>query len=197
MSVLLPPSPFPDSWTVELTPTHAPLLQRFFEENPEYFHATTGEPAGPGEGIDEISSQLPEGTPFTKKWVIGYVGKDEALFAMVNVITDLLAVSVFHIGTFIVATSRHGNGQAQVLNCSVEDWAIANGAEWMRLGVVSGNTRAERFWARVGYVPVKERPGIEMGKRIVTVRNMVKPLTGRDMNEYYALIPRDRPSSAD
>lgn len=196
MAVLLPPSPVPDSRTVELTPAQAPLLQRFFEENPEYFLATTGEPAGSEEGIEEITSQLPEGTPFTKKWVIGYVSRDESLFAMVNVITNLLAVSVFHIGTFIVATSRHGRGQAQVLNRSVEDWAVANGAEWMRLGVVSGNTRAERFWSRVGYEPVKERPGIEMGKRIVTVRNMVKPLTGREISEYYALIPRDRPTNA-
>ncbi|PTT79875.1 GNAT family N-acetyltransferase [Pelomonas sp. HMWF004] len=192
MRMSLPSSPFPFSHAVELTPAHAPLLQRFFDENPAYFLATSGAPAGPAEALEEITSELPPETPFTKKWVIGYVGAG-SLFAMVNVITDLLATSIFHIGTFILATSRHGTGDAQVLNRSIEDWAVANGAVWMRLGVVQGNLRAERFWARQGYLPVRERPGIEMGSRVVTVRNMVKPLGDSDLEEYFALAPRDRP----
>lgn len=49
--------------------------------------------------------------------------------------------------TTIVATARHGTGDAQVLNRGLESWAVANGAVWMWLGVVQGNTRAERFWA--------------------------------------------------
>lgn len=192
MQVLLPVSPFPGTHSFELTPASAPVLQRFFEENPEYFLATSGAPAGPHEALEEITSQVPPGTPFTKKWVVGYAGEDGSLFAMVNVITDLLAASIFHIGTFIVATSRHGNGQAQILNRSVEQLALANGAAWMRLGVVQGNLRAERFWARQGYVPVRERPGIEMGTRVVTVQNMVKPLLAKSLEEYFALAPRDR-----
>lgn len=189
----LPVSPIEGVHTVELTADRAPLLQQFFDENPAYFLATSGEPAGPNEGLEEITSELPAGMSFTKKWVIGYVGTNGALVAMANVITDLLASSIFHIGTFIVATDRHGSGDAQVLNDGLEQWAMANGAAWLRLGVVQGNTRAERFWASRGYIPVRERPGIEMGKRIVTVRNMVKPLRGGTIEQYFALAPRDRP----
>ena len=106
--------------------------------------------------------------------------------------------SVFgHIGhVHRAARSRHGTGDAQRLNQGLETWSSANGAAWMRLGVVQGNTRAERFWAGQGYVPVRERPGIEMGKRMVTVRNMVKPLTHRTLEQYFELAPRDRPGSA-
>jgi GNAT superfamily N-acetyltransferase len=188
----LPVSPIQDVHTVELTADRAPLLQRFFEENPAYFLATSGELAGPQEGLEEIISELPVGMSFTKKWVVGYVGTNGALIAMANVITDLLATSIFHIGTFIVATERHGSGEAQVLHHGLEEWALANGAAWLRLGVVQGNVRAERFWATQGYIPVRERPGIEMGKRVVTVRNMVKPLSGGCLEEYFALAPRDR-----
>lgn len=189
----LPVSPIQGIHTVELTADQAPLLQQFFEQNPAYFLATSGEPAGPNEGLEEITSELPAGMSFTKKWVVGYVGTDGALIAMANVITDLLATSIFHIGTFIVATERHGSGEAQVLNEGLEAWAVANGAAWLRLGVVQGNTRAERFWAAQGYIPVRERPCIEMGKRIVTIRNMVKPLSAGTFEEYFALAPRDRP----
>ena len=193
MPTALPVSPIQGIHTVELTVDRAPLLQRFFEENPAHFLATSGEPAGPQEGLEEITSELPAGMSFTKKWVVDYVGANGALMAMANVITDLLATSIFHIGTFIVATERHGNGEAQALNHGLEQWAVANGAAWLRLGVVQGNTRAERFWATQGYIPVRGRPGIEIGKRVVVVRNMVKPLSGGSLEEYFALAPRDRP----
>jgi GNAT superfamily N-acetyltransferase len=189
----LPSSPLPGVATVELTEERAPLLQRFFDENPAYFLATQGEPAGTGEALDEITSQLPAGMSFTKKWVVGYAATDGSLVAMASVITDLLAKSIFHIGTFIVATERHGNGDAQRLHDGLVAWAVANGAQWMRLGVVQGNTRAERFWAAQGYVPVRERPGIQMGSRVVIVRNMVKPLAGGRLDAYDSLAPRDAP----
>jgi GNAT superfamily N-acetyltransferase len=188
----LPVSPIEALRTIELTLDRAPLLQRFFNENPAYFLATSGELAGPDEAIEEITSDLPAGWSFTKKWVIGYADDHGSLAAMANVITDLLATSVFHIGTFIVATERHGTGDAQVLYRGLEQWAAGNGAAWLRLGVVQGNARAERFWASLGYIPVRERPGIQMGSRSVTVRNMVKPLAGNTLEEYLSLVPRDR-----
>jgi ribosomal protein S18 acetylase RimI-like enzyme len=196
MRTALPVSPLQGVHTVELTSDLAPLLQRFFDENPAYFLATSGAPAGPQEGLDEITSELPSGLSFTKKWVVGYVDANGSLIAMANVITDLLATTIFHIGTFIVATERHGTGEAQILNRGLEEWAAANGAAWMRLGVVRGNTPAERFWAAQGYIRVRERPDIEMGKRFVTVQNMVKPLLGGVLEDYFALAPRDRPESA-
>ena len=189
----LPGAPIPSISTVELTADQAPLLQRFFDKNPAYFLATSGEPAGPGEGLEEITSALPSGWSFTKKWVIGYVDHEEELVAMANVITDLLAVSVFHVGTFIVATERHGNGDARALYGGLEGWALRKGASWMRLGVVQGNERAERFWKSRGYLPVRARPGIQMGARVVTVQNMVKPPRGQNLESYFSLVARDRP----
>lgn len=196
MPTELPVSPLPGLHTIELTPDRAPLLQRFFDDNPAYFLATSGVPPGPGEALEEITEDLPAGMRFTKKWVVGYVGERGALVAMANVITDLLAPGIFHIGTFIVATDRHGSGLAQQLHRGLEQWSAANGAAWMRLGVVQGHARAERFWAAEGYRPVRVRPGIQMGPRVVTVRTMVKPLAGGDLEDYFALAPRDRPEAA-
>ena len=45
----LPVSPIAGIRTIELTADRTPELQRFFDENPAYFLATSGEPAGPDE----------------------------------------------------------------------------------------------------------------------------------------------------
>jgi GNAT superfamily N-acetyltransferase len=192
----LPTSPIPTLSTIELTPALAPLLQEFFEANPAYFLATSGAPAGPGEALEEITSQVPAEFSFTKKWVVGYANSQGSLVAMANVITDLFAPTIFQVGTFIVATERHGTGDAQALYHGIEAWAETSGATWMRLGVVQGNTRAERFWVSQGYVPVRARAGILMGDRSVTVQNMVKSLAGTSLEAYLAIVPRDRPEGA-
>jgi len=65
--------------------------------------------------------------------------------------------------------------------------------EMRRLGVVRGNTRAERYWESLGYVQTRTREGVQMGKLTNTVRVMVKPLAGGTIEEFLSLVPRDRP----
>jgi GNAT superfamily N-acetyltransferase len=189
----LPASPIATLRTVELTPDFEARLQQFYEANPAYFDAVQGEAAGPNEAHETIHDELPAGWPFTKIWLIGYLDADDALAAMANVVSDLLAPDVWHIGLFIVATARRGNGEAQALYRSLESWAAANGARWLRLGVVQGNGRAERFWASLGYQQVRTRPDVVMGQRTNTLRVMVKPLGDDSLERYLSLVERDRP----
>lgn len=192
----LPCCPLPGLRTIELTPEFEPLLQNFFDANPQYFFAVQGEPAGPNEARDEIRGELPNGWSCTKKWLIGYPGANGSLAAMATVVSDLLAPGVWHIGLFIVGSSRHGTGDAQALYRGLETWAASNGAKWMRLGVVLGNSRAERFWEALGYVEVRTRSGVAMGKLTNTIRVMFKPLAGGTMEQYLSLVPRDHPEPA-
>lgn len=183
----------PGLTAMELTPSDEPLLQRFFVENPLYFLAVHGRPAEPLEAHEEINEPLPEGWPYTKRWIVGYVAADGRLAAMANVVSDLLAPQVWHVGTFIVATERHGRGDAQVLLQGLEAWAQAQGAQWLRLGVVSGHLRAERFWERQGFQQIRLRTGVVMGQRTNTLRVMCKPLAGGTLQDYLARVVRDRP----
>ena len=191
----LPPSPLADVETIALTPDHAPLLQTFFDAYPAYFLGTTGETAGPGEAVEEITGMVPSDMSHSDKLVVGYVGATGALVAMSTLITDMPVPSIFHIGTFILATDRHGSGDAQVLHRGLEDWARTNGGTWMRLGVVQGHARAERFWSAQGYVPLRSRQNVPMGRRAVTIQTRVKPLCGGALAEYLERVPRDRPDS--
>jgi GNAT superfamily N-acetyltransferase len=194
-STVLPASPMAGLRTSELGAGSEAALQRFFEANPEYFVIVTGEPAEPGDAHEEIHGELPEGWPFTKKWLVGYLDEAGAVEAVADVVSDLLAPGVWHIGLFIVATPRHGNGDAPLLYRSLETWARENGAHWMRLGVVEGNVRGRRFWERMGFVEVRKREAVAMGKLTHTLRVMAKPLAGGAFDDYLALVPRDRPES--
>lgn len=188
----LPRSPIAGLRTVELTPRYEHALQRFFDANPEYFIAVNGERPGPDAAREEIRAELPQGFSHTRKWLLGYMDEAKALAAMANVVSDLFADGVWHIGLFIVATPRHGSGDAQRLYAGLEAWARANGACWLRLGVVQGNARAEGFWQRLGFIQTRTRL-VEMGTRMNTVRVMMKPLAGGTREQYLSLVERDRP----
>ncbi len=162
----------------ELQKEDTPELQRFFEANPEYFLAVEGRPAKSTEAEEEFHDVPPEGWNYTKLWYLGFVNETNAMIGMASVVSDLLAERVWHIGLFMVATPRFGSGDARALYQALEEWAIGNGAQWFRLGVVEGNTRAERFWEKVGFVETRKRHGIEMGNLVNTVRYMAKPLAG-------------------
>ncbi|MDE2627075.1 MAG: GNAT family N-acetyltransferase [Burkholderiales bacterium] len=189
----LPSSPIPGLRTVEITSADEPVLQCFFDANPQYFLAVQGQPAAADEAHEEIHGELPPGWRCTKKWLVGCVDAQGSLQAMANVVSDLLAPGVWHIGLFIVATARFGTGDAQALYRGLETWASAEGANWMRLGVVQGNVRAERFWEALGFVQTRTRSGVEMGKLTNTLRVMVKPLAGGTLEQYLSLVERDRP----
>lgn len=189
----LPSSPFSAVQAIALTPESEPMLQAFFEANPAYFWAVQGEPATPGEAREEIHEELPPEIAFAKKWLIGYANADGGLIAMVNLLADIFSPGVWNISTFILASARHGTGDAQALYASVESWAKSCGACWLRLGVVGGNSRAERFWETRGFVQTRERHNYQVRQQVNTLRVMYKPLCGGDLEEYLSLVPRDRP----
>lgn len=168
----------------------------FFEATPLYFLAVNGEPAQPREAHEELFGDLPAGWPFTQRYIFGYQDSGGRLAAIANVVSDLLAKGVWHVGTFIVETARHGTGDAQALHESLEHWDRSGGARWMRLGVVQGHAGAEAFWLRRGYEQVAVRHGVVMGLRTNAIRVMAKPLFGQALSEYYSLVERDRPASA-
>ncbi|MFL1416585.1 GNAT family N-acetyltransferase [Pseudomonas fildesensis] len=180
---------------VELLGHDEAELQRFFERAPDYFIAVNGEPATPTEAHEELQGQLPPGWRCRRMYWLGYRDAEDQLVAVVNIAADLLADGVWHIGLLLVDTRLHGSGLAQRLHVDLEAWAVENGAQWLRLTVVVGNTRAERFWPKLGYVPVRTRDGIMMGRQVNTVSIQVRALAGGQVDEYLEWVGRDRPGT--
>jgi len=179
---------------LELQGADVPVMQRFFDANPEYNLLINGEPPGPDDAQTEFDEAPPPEMPHGKLWWIAFTDAQHTLHGVAHVVTDLLAPGVWHVGLFIVATALHGQGAAPALYQALERWMAAQGAQWLRLGVVQGNARAEAFWLRQGYVEVRQRHDVPTGARRNTIRVMVKP-TGADHNvsNYLAVVGRDRP----
>jgi len=179
----------------KLTESDLPALQAFFEANPDYFVAVNGMAPRADEARQEFEDRPPAGMPFDDAFIIGFADDSGRLIAMASITANLLAPRVWHIGLFIVATSLHGSGTAASLYAGLEAWLQAQGALWIRLGAVVGNTRAERFWERQGFTEVRRRTGTQLGDITHTIRVFVKPLGTPGLDDYLDLVARDRPES--
>lgn len=178
---------------VELGGSDAVELQQFFERAPDYFIAVNGEPATPSEAHEELQGQLSAGWSCSQMYWLGYRDGQGRLVAVVNVAANLLAEGVWHIGLLLVDARLHGTGLAQRLHADLEVWAVRKGAQWLRLTVVIGNTKAERFWPKLGYVQVRTREGITMGRQVNSVSIQIKALAGGQVDDYLQRVERDRP----
>lgn len=172
-----------------------PLLQALYDANPLYFEAVSGRPAWPGEAQEAFDDRPPPEMPYRDQECLGLFDPDGTLVGVTIVVRDLMAPGVWHVALFLLATALHGSGLAPALYQALEDWAVQGGAQWMRLGVVVGNTRAEQFWDRRGFAPVRLREHILSSDRTNLLRVMVKPLAGQPVPAYLERVPRDRPET--
>ena len=179
----------------ELGAAELPLLQTLFEANPEYFLGVTGKSPGPEAAVEEFNDLPPASMNWTRRRVLGFFDASHHLEGMAVIVSDLCAPGVWHVALFLMATARHGTGAAQEIYGAIESWMKQGGALWLRLGVVRGQSRAERFWERLGFREVRLREGIDTGGKINAVRVLVKPLTGAGIDAYLEAVPRDHPES--
>ena len=184
-----------------LQPQDAPALQAFYAANPDYFDTVDGAPPPATAAADDLAGRPPPEMPWRERWFLGIDEDDNPRdaatpgprVAVAEVVRDLLAPGVWHIGLLIVATPQWGSGLAGRVVQGLEDWARRAGAEWMRLGVVQVNARGLRFWQKQGYTVVRAREQVPFGAQTHRVLVMVKPLRGHTLADYLERVPRDRP----
>jgi GNAT superfamily N-acetyltransferase len=187
----------PAGYGRDLAPEEVPLLQALLDANPEYFQTINGRNAHADEAQLEFDERPPPYLSYTQHFCIGLFehGNEAALVGVAIVSADLAAAGVWHIGLFLVASRLHGKGQAGQLYQGLEAWIRRSGAVWLRLGVVQGNLKAERFWARQGYHYLRERRDVDTGGRLNHISVLLKPLGEAGIDEYLARVPRDQPGS--
>ncbi len=181
---------------VVLTASDIPEIQRLYEANPEYSLNVMGRPPKPNDAYEEFFDTPPPEFPWRAQWILGFVNAGDKLIGVASIVADLFAAAVWHIGYFMIETKRHGAGLARAIYDALEAHIRREGAVWLRLGVVVGNGRAEKFWARCGYMETRRRENYVLGDAVHTVRVMVKPLRERSIDDYLSVVPRDRPESS-
>jgi GNAT superfamily N-acetyltransferase len=179
----------------ELAASEVPLLQELFEANPEYFILVNGRRPNADEAQVEFDELPPAHLTYNKRWFLGLFDRARDLAGVAVVVSDFCATGVWHIALLLLATRLHGRGAAGSIYDALEVWMRRQGAKWLRLGVVEGNARAERFWAKCGFCEVRTRLGVDTGGRVNNVRVLVKSLDTAAISGYLNRVPRDQPDS--
>ena len=106
----------------ELASHDVSRLQAFLDANPAYSLAVEGRRPPPDAAQTEFDERPPAGFPYTRRWLLGFDDKtaDGTLMGVADIVSDLLAPRVWHIGLFIVATALHGGGAARALYAALE-----------------------------------------------------------------------------
>jgi GNAT superfamily N-acetyltransferase len=157
-----------------------------------FWRCTGGGPKRMRRSVSSISGRR---RSYTRCWFVGFYDGSGGLVGVTIVVSDLAAPRVWHIAFFLVATVLHGTGAAAEIYAALEEWAIRHGAQWIRLGVVEGYRRAERFWEKWGFQEVRVRNDHVGGDTTAIVRVLVKPLGVAGMEEYLKAVPRDQRDS--
>lgn len=178
---------------VVLTAADVSAIQRLYEANPEYSLLVMGRLPKPNDAHDDFHDLPLTDIPLREQWMWGFVDSRDELIGVAGIVADLFAPTVWHIGYFMIETKQHGAGVARAVYDAIEAYIRNQGAVWLRLGVVVGNTRAEKFWLRCRYTEVRTRDNYVLGDKTHVVRVMVKPLLGGALSDYLQLVPRDRP----
>ncbi len=174
----------------------ADALQRFLEDNPGYSRLVAGRDWLPGEALSELQARPPADWPQGPARHLAVLDAETGAWrGYLNWVEELLAPGVWHIGLFLIDERHQGKGlAAQVLDAWTAH-ARRLGADWLRLGVVVGNARAEAFWLRQGFQEVRRRDGVSMGVLTQCVRVMVRPLGAAVLQAYLQAVPRDQPDA--
>lgn len=184
-----------DLRAVPMTVGDVPQLQALFEANPGYFQRINGRPPPADAAQVEFDESPPPHLGFGQRWMLGVHQPDGELVGVINLLSDLCTAGAWHIALFWLVDRLHGRGRAEPLHAALEQHARQHGALWLRLSVIAGNARAERFWQRLGYVEVRRRLGVDTGGRLNDARVLIKPLAGLGLDAYLQRVPRDRPES--
>ena len=167
-------------------------LQAFFEANPAYTRLVEGREVAPDAAATEFDDAPPAPFAFDRRWLL--LVRERAsgeLVGVIDLVKDLLAPGIWHVGLFFVAERLHGSGVAAELHAALQGWMQGQGARWLRLNVVDRNRRGVRFWRRQGYAFVCPRQWTAPSGQVNTVWTLVKPLAGESLAGYLAAQTRD------
>ena len=136
---------------VRLDESRRPELQAFYEGCADYFELVTGQPPGPNEAQDLLTS-LPRGKTHDDKFVIGLFDAPGHLVGILDVIRDFPKPHEWYLGLLMFEPTLRGQKLGDRVYHRLEEWVRELGGKAIHLIVQEQNPKALRFWERMGFV---------------------------------------------
>jgi GNAT superfamily N-acetyltransferase len=154
-----------------LTAGDVPALQAMLVRCTDYFHVVYGHGPEPAEA-EALLAARPEGLAPAHKWTFGVFEKNN-LCGIVDALGDFPEKATWTLGLLLLDPTFRNRGLGRACYQAFETWAGSQGAVRVRLGVVTQNEGALRFWTRLGFAEEARRPyrgGACEGRLIVMSR---------------------------
>ena len=151
-------------------------LQEFYGGCADYFELVTGQPPGPDEARQLLTS-LPRGKGLEDKFVIGLFDAPGHMVGVLDVIRDYPRAAEWYLGLLMFGPSWRGRRLGERVYRRLEDWVRELGGERIHLIVQEQSPGALRFWQRMGF----EVRG--MGKQKLAARENVFLRMTRELGE--------------
>jgi len=165
---------------------HSQALAALYQHNPDYWLSMAGSvPSASMARLDLVQSV--EG----KSPKLGIYDAHQVLIGVCFLVRDFLAPHVWHIEFFLISTELRGTGVSHEIFGGLADRIQILGGQWMRLGCVTTDARANRFWNDQGFVDLGIWQGRVLGKT-VELQLKWKSLAGGTLSDYFQVVPNDR-----
>lgn len=163
-----------DITLAQLGPADVPALQALLERCADLSLLVEGEPPSP-QAAELALNDLPPGKELADKFLFG-VFREHVLIGVLDAVRDYPEEGIWWIGLLLLDPGQRSHGAGKLALDLFEDWARAQGARLLRLGVVEENRRGYRFWQRMGFALIEKRAPRRFGQKDQAVRVMQLPL---------------------
>ncbi len=166
---------FGNETAFSMVPEDMHALQALLERSADYFYLVEGQPPKPDDAII-LSKECPPGWSTENKFLVGINDQNGRLIAVIEGLRGYPAEGIFWIGLMLVDPAQRGQGLGTQLMAEFEDWARRQGANQIRLGVVEENTKALKFWQRLGFEHYSSSEPVTFGQKVHVILSMQKKI---------------------
>lgn len=86
---------------------------------------------------------------------LGVYNKCNLLIGMVDIFKNYPDNGTWMIGLLLLSPNERNKGLGKIIHEEIKKYALIQGADILRIGVVEQNVKGLRFWKSLGYQPVK------------------------------------------
>lgn len=131
------------------------LLQVLLEKCSDYLIFQDEEPVK-SSAAQDLFNVRPDGINDKDKVIIGIFNNQKQLVGVFDLIKSYAGPRTLSLGLMLINPSSRGQGIGNKAYRLVEEWAITQEFNKVRLGVLFGNEKGLKFWNSMGYTETGE-----------------------------------------
>lgn len=133
-----------------LTKEDIPSLQELLQRCSDYLVFQAEEPVQEGAAL-ALFNDMPEGVTEKDKVLFGILNERGQMVGVFDLIKGYINLRTLSLGLMLIEPPSRGRGIGARAYALVEEWALCQEFNKIRLGVLFGNEKGLRFWHRMGY----------------------------------------------